>query len=54
MLADPGILKGSSGHLLRTICIGKKQNHLQKGGGGGGGGEGGPDRLDMPTSLTRK
>ena len=52
MLADPGILKGSSGHLLRTICIGKKQNHLQKGGREGG--EGGPDRLDMPTSLTTK
>ena len=37
-VADLGILKGSSGRLLRTICIGEKQNHLQRGGGGGGGG----------------
>ena len=34
--ADLGILKGSSGRLLRTICIGEKRNHLQRGGGGGG------------------
>ena len=45
-------LKESSGCLLRTICIGGKRNHLQRGGGRGGGG--GPDRLDMPTSLTTK
>ena len=38
--ADPGILKGSSGRLLRTICIGEKTKSSPKGGRGGGGGFG--------------